>query len=460
MKPLLALIFCTFLILWLLTIERKRNPAASLALWLPTFWMLIYASRPVGRWLQSGGGDLEAGSPLDRLVLGLLIISALVVIHRRRIDWSLILEDNLWLLLLFLYMGISILWSDSSYVSFKRWFRSIGDILMAIVVLSEREPRQALESVFRRCAYVLLPLSLVLIKYFPHIGRDYGRWNGLPMWTGVTTHKNGLGQLCALSAFFFIWVLLRQRRSGNPSEGKGSQTLVDLFILGLTLFLLAGSGYSYSATSIAIFVVGITMLLMLYGIKDSASFMATHFKGIVIVAVIVYLLFSDLVVEMIAPFLGRDSTLTGRTSDIWRPLLDVAAQHPLFGAGFGGFWGVENPDLGVLQAHNGYLDIFIELGYLGLVLLAAFLLAFCGKVQRMLDYSRDWGFYGICFLLMTLSYNLTESSLLQALSYLWSMMVFLTIVFSEPCLHREEVVSAWDAGFKAAEDLSFEYKNL
>src|SRR6185295_15795045 len=171
MPSIVSLIICVIVVMVLLRIEHKRNSLASHALWLPTLWMLFCGSRPIGAWFQdhsiSSDANIEAGSPLDRLVLSILIIVALLILIRRKISWSSALRDNFWLILLFLYMGISVSLSEIPFVSFKRYFKAIGDILMAFVVLSEQRPLQALESILRRSAYVLLPFSLMLIKYFP-----------------------------------------------------------------------------------------------------------------------------------------------------------------------------------------------------------------------------------------------------------------------------------------------------
>ena len=439
MSPVLALILCVVLVTVLLCIERKRNTDRSLALWVPTFWMLICGSRPVVTWFQSGPNlkwaeRVEAGSPLDRLVLSILIILALLILFcRRETGWSGIFKDNFWLILLFLYMGSSILWSDFPFVSLKRWFRSSGAIVMAFVVLSERKPLQALESLLRRCAYVLIPFSMVLLKYFGSFGRAYGRWDGQEMWVGVTTHKNSLGQLCALSAFLFIWAILREWQSGEPLKSK-SQTFADALVLAITIFLLRGPGGSYSATSIAVLIVGIATLLLLYRMKNLAGYIAAHLKAFAVALVLMYVLFWDLLAAIVSSILSREVTITGRT-DIWRELLDAASRNPLFGVGYGGFWGLDASSfkIGVGQGHNGYLDVYLELGMVGIVLLAAFLLAFCGKVRRELNRAFDWGLFGISFLLMALFYNFSESAFLQT-DYMWTVMLLLTVVFSESCL--------------------------
>ena len=222
------------LILWfvaaivLLRIESKANPQASLFLWVPTLWTLIAASRPVTRWLSPTAryaGSAADGSFADRVVLsGLIAVGIVVLATRRRIEWSRVWKENWPIFLLFAFIGMSILWSDVPYVSFKRWLRSSGAVVMGLVVLSDVRPLRALESVLRRCAYLLVPLSLVLIKYVPEYGRAYGRSSGAEMWTGVGTHKNALGVLCAVSVIHVslgscaVQRIVR-RRCGTFSKG-------------------------------------------------------------------------------------------------------------------------------------------------------------------------------------------------------------------------------------------------
>src|SRR4030095_12397896 len=217
MPPMVALISCLGLIALLFRIERKHNPAATAALWIPTISLLIQGSRPIGRWLAPGSSSIEEGSSADRFVLITLISLALFVVSTRSIPWSKILRANVPLLVLCLYASLSILWSDFPFLSMKRWLRLAGIIPIAAVVLTERSPLQAMESVLRRCSYVLIPLSFILITYFPQVGRTYGRYSGHEMWTGVTLTKNALGHLCMVSALFLVWMLFRRWRVRDTS---------------------------------------------------------------------------------------------------------------------------------------------------------------------------------------------------------------------------------------------------
>lgn len=443
MSPSIALTLCVILVIGLLRVESKRNDEVSFALWIPTLWVLIGGSRPIGRWFVANRteviGSLEEGSSLDRLVLSILLLVGLFILFRRKMDWSGIFKDNIWLILLFGYLGVSILWTDIPFVAFKRWTRASEDIVMALVVLSERKPLEALASVLRRCAYVLIPVSLVLIKYFPDIGRAYSRWSGMEMWTGVALHKNTLGQLCALSALVLIWSLFCQYREDAGQKTK-SRIYADAIVLLLAGYLLLGSGESASsATSLAVLIVGVGMLVLVYKGGSLSRYMVRNLKAVTVVLALLYLAFYDLVIKLGTSMLGRDETLTGRT-EMWAPLLDYASNQPIFGVGYGGFGDAGgNQELlyqfgetmALAQAHNGYLAVYVETGIVGLGFLCLFLLAYCDRVRRELDHSFEWGALGLCLLPLTLLYNNSEASFLQNGSYLWSVIILFTVVFSD-----------------------------
>ena len=72
------------LMIWLIRRDTARRDGLSAALWIPTLWVGILASRPVSAWLGSGGSvDTLEGSPLDRLFFFGMIFAALIVMSRR-----------------------------------------------------------------------------------------------------------------------------------------------------------------------------------------------------------------------------------------------------------------------------------------------------------------------------------------------------------------------------------------
>lgn len=225
MAPKIALLLCILFILALFALDFKRKSNTSRALWIPWMWMSIIGSRFVSQWFGVAGPIVSPqqyleGSPLDRTVFLILIACGLFILLRREIDWPMIVRRNGWIALFILYAGMSVTWSDFMFVSFKRWTKEIGNIVMVLIVLTERNPVDAIKTLLRRFAYVLIPLSIVLYKYFPAMGRSYHRWSGELMITGVTTHKNELGLLCLICGLFFLWNMLSTRRDKTYSLKK------------------------------------------------------------------------------------------------------------------------------------------------------------------------------------------------------------------------------------------------
>ena len=334
MPPKFALIICTVFVFFLLRMERKQSPQVSRVFWIPTCWMLVIASKPLGTWFQFGEG--AAGSLLDQLFLVTLFCLSLFILASRNFAWSRAIKENPWLYLLIGYMLGSVFWSDIPFISLKRWVRELVAVLMAFIVLSEQYPRQAIESLFKRAIYILIPLSLILIKYFPEYGVQFRNQGGL-MWIGVTLQKNGLGRLCMIAVFFLSWKLVR-RWQGKDIPVSKYQTLADLSILILTLYIMIGPDDQYSATALASLIVGLaTFFCMLLMKKFKISLgvnTLTMIMAFIIGIGILQPFIGGSAVSGFASTMGRNSTLTGRT-EIWAELTPLAMRQPIFGSGLG-----------------------------------------------------------------------------------------------------------------------------
>jgi exopolysaccharide production protein ExoQ len=442
MPPPLALLICTIFVLFLLWLERKQSPDVSFASWIPIIWMMVIASKPLAIWFGTGGVDIESGSPLDRAFFSGILCLGLLILLKRKFNWFRAIKENIWVMVVIGYMLVSIIWTDIPYISFKRWIRELNAVVMAFMIASEPNPRQVLESLFRKTIYVLIPYSVLLIKYYPNFGVMYS-WSGGQMWTGICQHKNGLGRLCLISIFFLIWTLIR-RWLGRDISVTGYQTTIEVFILILTLWLLKGSD-SYSATSLVALAAGIATFVSLLWMKKHGI----KIGSIMLMAIITFVIGFGITTVLVggstmgtfSSSLGRDSTLTGRT-DIWAALLPVAMQHPFFGSGFGGFWTTLTRDkFQISECHNGYLEIILELGFVGILFFSIFMLSCCRKAIKALDHDFDWAGLWICFLIMTVIYNITESSINTFTSQLSAVVLFLSVSYTVPISYTPEISS-------------------
>lgn len=423
----IALLLCVILVLVLVRVEGRASRGLSWAMWMPTLWVLISASRSLADWLGQRGNN-ESGSTLDRLFLSGLGFVGIVVLAQRRFDWMGTLRRNAALLALLAYMCVSTFWSDLGLIALKRWGRECVVIVMAMVILSEANPRQALAALLRRTAYVLIPLSLVLIKYYPAFGRRYGRWSGVEMWTGVAGQKNELGRLCMISIFFLLWALYQRRRE-RPNLGGRYLIWADTFIMVLAAYLLVGSS---SATSLATLCVGITMFIGLEWLRK----MKLRVPQMAVLTLVIFFAAYGTSVPFLAganvagftSMLGRDITLTGRT-EVWAGILPARDHQPLLGYGFGSFWTDARRALyDIPTAHNGYLDVLLELGEVGLAFYMLWLLSCARQLHRELARDYEWASFAICLLLMSLIYNATESALNSLTEYVTAMVVLTSFV--------------------------------
>jgi len=427
MAPNFALTLCLGLIVALFVIERRRNIRPSFALWLPTIWMLYAGSRPLAYWfnpeaLSALEIDYTEGSAVDRTFLSISILIGLLLLCNRRLNFSKLVSNNLWLVAFFSYLAVSVLWSDFSAVSLKRWVRITGDLVMVLIVLIEAHPFEAIRTLFRRSAFVLLPLSIVLVKYFRDVGVAYSGDGLQTMWIGVTTHKNVLGYVAMACGLCFVANIIATWKSRKVS--------VDLFLLVLSVWLLGGSSSSRSETSLLGFVLGFSILVMFHlAPKDPAKTNTYRFAvgsiGALLVLIILSVSFDGF--QSTVGNLGRDATLTGRT-DIWKAVLDIGPRNPLLGRGYGSFWiGTLGNDVWrqaniygrYNQSHNGFIDIYIELGVLGLTLLAGLIWSAYRDMKQALRNHFEYGAFRLTLLLVILIHNVTESSFARPTHFLW-----------------------------------------
>ena len=176
MPPSLAFLLWLVLLLGLLYFDPAKTLRAPLALWVPLIWMFIVATRLPSQWLSGQVGlaskGLEEGNSLDRNIYCMFILLAICILISRSFNWSNFFTRNLALTAFLAFALLSVLWSDFPFVSFKRWFRDLGNYLVVLVILSDPKPIEAVHTVLRRLCYLLIPLSILMMKYFPSRGYD------------------------------------------------------------------------------------------------------------------------------------------------------------------------------------------------------------------------------------------------------------------------------------------------
>jgi O-antigen ligase len=189
-----------------------------------------------------------------------------------------------------------------------------------------------------------------------------------------------------------------------------------------------------SMTSLACFILTGGALIIASRVRARRGFTALHLVVAVVIMIPLFALFINPEGGYVS-ILGRNSTLTGRTT-VWKVVLSMV-HRPLFGAGFESFWLGDRlqrvwdvvGDKSIQEAHNGYIELYLNLGIFGLVFLAGVILAGYRNVSRMMRRNQQVGRIMIAFFLVGVIYNLTEAGF-RMMSPVW--IAFLLCVTAIP----------------------------
>jgi exopolysaccharide production protein ExoQ len=440
MPSQIALLVFVAGIVALFILERRDNKQrTSLALWLPAVYFFIIASRPVSAWFGGGIASaqyLQDGSPLDAAVYAMLYALAAVVLVQRRARVIKLLRHSWPVLLFCLYCLISLIWSDYPLVALKRWVKLLGDLMIALIVLSDSNPVHALKRLLAWTGFVLLPVSVLFIKYYPHLGKDYDAWTGAQYFQGISYNKNGLGAICLYWGVGWVW-LLTNTLTEWPRRRRPA--LIAAAVLAMSVWLLSKSS---SATSLSCFVMGTILIVMARSRAISRMPALIHCAAFAMIGVAFGALFLD---RSALGLLQRDSTLTGRT-ELWDAIFKIPV-NPIVGAGYESFWtGWRIEALWKIywwrptQAHNGFIEIFINLGSVGLALVALMLFIAYSRAIKAIRRREAWGGLLLAYSVIIIPYNFTEATIrVQNLPWLF---VLLALVGIPAVRARRQVVPA------------------
>ncbi len=254
---------------------------------------------------------------------------------------------------------------------------------------------------------------------------------------GITEHKNLFGEY--MGTFFLLSITYPFRASFGYAQ------------LGSILLAATALGISHASTALVAAAVTVLMLPVLvvfrFPKKQVFPLLTGSFVLVAGLSIFAYNNSSTLLLG-----LGKDSTLTGR-SDIWSHVIDSIARRPVLGYGYDAFWqGLKGPSLLITSAvgwqvphsHNGYLEVLLALGAVGLAL---FLLCALRMMRDSILYLQRHGdlrgFWPIMFLLYYLFHATAEASLLvrDGLSYLLFVALSTSIALERHAAHAKQRTS-------------------
>ncbi|MEQ9553860.1 MAG: O-antigen ligase [Coleofasciculus sp. G3-WIS-01] len=239
-------------------------------------------------------------------------------------------------------------------------------------------------------------------------------------------HKNYAGPTMAVSAIILYLFSV-------DSPKKYNFILIILATLAFSFVQQAGSGMGRALVVILIALLGFLRFIKRLPPKTAFACMGVFLA----IAVCLIILISENAEYIIVEKLDKDMTISGRTY-IWAHVIDSINKHPLFGYGYGGFWqewrGPDDPSFNVrtpngfkaMHAHNGFLDLGLDFGWIGLTLFSLSLLVniYYGVLHLIRTKDSTAGLPLVIFTWLIIT-NYTETSLV-AISSCWAFYVLMT----------------------------------
>ena len=333
----------------------------------------------------------------------LFLASCFCLIPKRNELYQLIRREK-FLTLFILWCFISIGWSDYAFVSFKRWFQLLTSFTtISAFLLNGGRSDRSLKS-FTGVLFLYIITSIFSVVFISGaIDPSHQTWRGLEI------TKNFLGQ-SALVCIVLLAYMIRRR----PLKRK----FILVAFLILSVILLIGSR---SMTSIGTFLIILYIVVLVFldrifrDLGIGKSFSAFLMAASLLLMLTVFYFGRDIIEHTLMSF-GRDLTFTGRT-ELWVDLVKTAKDRLVFGYGFGGFWVIDfsNTDLMVLydkyvwlpnEAHSGYLDIILQVGFIGFFIFMGLIVSYFRNIVRLHD--PPFGFWLVVAVMIL---NLQESTL-------------------------------------------------
>jgi exopolysaccharide production protein ExoQ len=387
--------------------------------------------------IKSGGASQgeadfisETDSSLALIVFQLIyfITFILLVLRWRKVLYILQRDKFIWILVGF--STASTLWSLDPRMTFVRCVALIGTSLFGLYLAT----RYSLEGQLQMLGWTfgtVIVLSLISVFLLPKYGVMAATHAGA--WRGIYNHKNVLGKMMVLSSLIFLL-------QTNMNQ-KRALTWIGLS-LSMMLLLLAKSSAAIMSFSVLVVVFMVVKTLRWRYELMVPTLLAVLMSGAGI------LMFLTDHVDTLFKLVGKDPTLTGRT-DFWVLVLNNIWKHPWWGYGYGAFWQESNSDAALIRyavgwsvpnAHNGLLDLWLDLGILGVIILLIGVLGTVIQAYILLRRTKK-AIYIFPFLFVAdiVLSNLTETTLMVRNDVFW--VVYVAIALSMQAQLEENLES-------------------
>lgn len=310
---------------------------------------------------DSGGDEGSLINQVGFLAAGLVFALSMMCLASRKVLGSLLTPSFLLLGVVLAYTVATAPYPDSTMRGVI--LTVIGMFIAFSTIVLPRSEKDFQLALFTGAAAALAMSygGLLLVPNLAMHGYDAYEPQHAGLWRGHFSHKNVAGPVMCVIAIFGIYLM----RTGHRLGG------LIIFLAGALFVLKTGS-----KTTSGFFPLSIMIVLMAGVFGRSGAAVLTFLLVMFAVATVTLgSLYSPGIAHFIGNLLG-DETYTGRTT-LWEFSLSKIPEKPWLGFGLYNFWSTDTVFLldkpfesawdyrFIVHGHNNYLDILLNLGFLG-----------------------------------------------------------------------------------------------
>jgi len=374
--------------------------------------------------------SISTSNLATQIIFGSLFIISILLLLFKKQDMVRLIKREKYFFIFLLWCMLTIVWSENSFVSFKRYIQYLTTVTVPLSFLLYIEDSDESLKYFYYILGIYVLVSLAAIFAIPMARNNQG------FWRGIHTDKNGFGQISIVLTIFFSMQFVK-------SDSLKSKA-IDLFFILASIMLVVGSR---SSTALITLLVLIAIWIAFYidklfnpiGVRKTISLIILFFSSSILM--IILILYPGILGSVMGT-IGKDLTFTGRI-DIWNDIWNEAQKHLFIGAGFRGFWIIDSPNLIEFyqkyiwlpqSSHNGYIDILNEVGVIGSALFLLTLINYFVNLTQTKS-SQLWKWFVIAAIIL----NFSESKFINPKSVTGVMLIFSYLVLFTD-LMKEEIL--------------------
>lgn len=358
-------------------------------------WILAGQAAVVAAMFFGFGAVTDVVGPRIELIIVLVPTLAMVVLAPPRRYERLVLT-----LPVVAYLGwwlLSYLWTfnQGAFILQSQKPLVLAAVLVAAVCYL---PSTSFQRALVFGCYVIIGFTVLYTGANP--GEAMMNDDGVPGWRGGFIHKNAMAPFMLVAVTTLVLF--------------GRRSLVRHGAVGAAVALVV------LAQSVTALVVGASLLLAAWIVRSLRTVPVTFRWRILTALGALGLAAAALATQWLPSILvsfGKDPTLTSRT-DIWAGVIDAIGRRPLTGYGVGGVWVDQASNVTkaiqrslefvVFHSHNGFLEVALQLGLVGLALFLVLLFSAANGGLATLDEHPHVGTFALLFVWLVVVFSLSE----------------------------------------------------